>query len=83
MVPTMSGNRIPLVFNVKTNSSNAIAPLTAILAIYSSMSVNQEASTPVYVLLFGVFAMVIGLCLLGHKVIETVGQRMSHIHAAR
>ena len=62
--------------------SNAIAPLTAILAIYSSGGVLQEETTPIYVLLFGVFAMCVGLCLLGHKVIKTVGQRMSDIHAA-
>jgi hypothetical protein len=63
--------------------SNAIAPLTAILAIYSKMSVEQDEETPIYVLIFGMFAMCLGLCLLGHKVIRTVGQKMSEIHAAR
>uniref|UniRef100_A0A915M0G3 Phosphate transporter n=1 Tax=Meloidogyne javanica TaxID=6303 RepID=A0A915M0G3_MELJA len=62
--------------------SNAIAPLTAMLAIYREMSVQQEEPTPIYVLLYGVFAMCVGLCVLGHKVIKTVGQRMSSIHAA-
>uniref|UniRef100_A0A1I8BK31 Phosphate transporter n=1 Tax=Meloidogyne hapla TaxID=6305 RepID=A0A1I8BK31_MELHA len=62
--------------------SNAIAPLTAMIAIYREMSVQQEEPTPIYVLLYGVFAMCVGLCVLGHKVIKTVGQRMSSIHAA-
>uniref|UniRef100_A0A915M735 Phosphate transporter n=1 Tax=Meloidogyne javanica TaxID=6303 RepID=A0A915M735_MELJA len=62
--------------------SNAIAPLTAMLAIYREMSVQQKEPTPIYVLLYGVFAMCVGLCVLGHKVIKTVGQRMSSIHAA-
>jgi len=52
------------------------------LAIYREMSVQQEEPTPIYVLLYGVFAMCVGLCVLGHKVIKTVGQRMSSIHAA-
>ncbi|KAI1719405.1 phosphate transporter family domain-containing protein [Ditylenchus destructor] len=62
--------------------SNAIAPLTALLAIYQEMSVRQESPTPIYVLLYGVLAICIGLCILGHKVIKTVGQRMSDIHPA-
>ncbi|KAH7706062.1 phosphate permease [Aphelenchoides avenae] len=62
--------------------SNAIAPLTALLAIYTSGSVLQDQPTPIYVLLFGVLAICVGLCCLGHKVIKTVGQKMSHIHPA-
>ncbi|KAI6190356.1 Phosphate transporter [Aphelenchoides bicaudatus] len=62
--------------------SNAIAPLTAIISIYSSMSVDQDSPTPIYVLFYGVFAICIGLVTLGHKVIKTVGQKMSEIHPA-
>lgn len=39
--------------------------------------------TPIYVLIFGVVSICTGLFILGHKVIRTVGQRMSSIHAAR
>jgi len=62
--------------------SNAIAPLTALLAIYETGSVIQGEPTPVYVLFFGVAAICVGLCVLGHRVIGTVGQKMSHIHPA-
>uniref|UniRef100_A0A1I8ABK7 Phosphate transporter n=1 Tax=Steinernema glaseri TaxID=37863 RepID=A0A1I8ABK7_9BILA len=62
--------------------SNAIAPLTALLAIYMNMDVMQTAETPIYVLLYGVFAICVGLCILGHRVIKTVGQEMSEINPA-
>ncbi|KAI6199505.1 Phosphate transporter [Aphelenchoides besseyi] len=52
--------------------SNAIAPLTALLAIYTDMSVNQDAPTPIYVLLYGVLAICVGLLVLGHKKMTTV-----------
>ncbi len=63
--------------------SNAIAPLTALIAVYRDMSVVQTAPTPIYVLLYGVLAICIGLWVLGHRVIGTVGQRMSEINPAR
>ncbi|KAI6218516.1 Phosphate transporter [Aphelenchoides fujianensis] len=62
--------------------SNAIAPLTAVLAIYMEMSVTQDAPTPIWVLLYGVLAICVGLVTLGHKVIKTVGQKMSEVHPA-
>lgn len=62
--------------------SNAIAPLTSLILIYKTMDVRQEEETPIYVLLFGVFAICVGLVALGHKVIRTVGIRMSHINPA-
>uniref|UniRef100_A0A915C5X8 Phosphate transporter n=1 Tax=Parascaris univalens TaxID=6257 RepID=A0A915C5X8_PARUN len=62
--------------------SNAIAPLTALLAIYMHMDVEQKGETPIYVLLYGVFAICVGLIVLGKKVILTVGTKMSKINAA-
>lgn len=47
------------------------------------MDVKQEGETPIYVLIFGVAAICIGLLVLGHKVIRTVGSEMSHINPAR
>jgi len=51
--------------------SNAIAPLTAIVSIYANMSVEQREQTPLYMLFYGVFAICIGLWLLGHRVMKT------------
>ncbi|TKR61509.1 hypothetical protein L596_028610 [Steinernema carpocapsae] len=62
--------------------SNAIAPLTALISIYRNMDVMQEGETPIYVLLYGVLAICVGLCVLGHRVIKTVGQEMSEINPA-
>ncbi|VDM28238.1 unnamed protein product [Toxocara canis] len=62
--------------------SNAIAPLAALLSIYMDMDVTQKGETPIYVLLYGVFAICVGLIALGKKVILTVGTKMSEINAA-
>uniref|UniRef100_A0AC34FCS1 Phosphate transporter n=1 Tax=Panagrolaimus sp. ES5 TaxID=591445 RepID=A0AC34FCS1_9BILA len=62
--------------------SNAVAPLAAIWSIYHDMNVDQKGETPIYVLLFGVFAIIVGLWILGHRVIRTVGEDMSEIHPA-
>ncbi|CEF61801.1 Phosphate transporter family-containing protein [Strongyloides ratti] len=60
--------------------SNAIGPFSAMIGIYNDGNVLQKNEIPLYVLLFGVFAICIGLVLLGHKVIKTVGQKMSEIN---
>ncbi|GMT08758.1 hypothetical protein PFISCL1PPCAC_55, partial [Pristionchus fissidentatus] len=61
--------------------SNAIAPLTALVALYKG-DFDQTEGTPIYVLLFGVFAICVGLWCLGHKVIRTVGTHMSAVTPA-
>ncbi|VDN93620.1 unnamed protein product [Brugia pahangi] len=61
---------------------NAIAPLTALISIYSNLDVRQRNETPIYVLLYGVLAICVGLVILGHRVIRTIGTDMSTINAA-
>ncbi|CAG9538771.1 unnamed protein product [Cercopithifilaria johnstoni] len=61
---------------------NAIAPLTALISIYSSIDVRQRSETPIYVLLYGVVAICVGLVILGHRVIRTIGTDMTIINAA-
>lgn len=63
--------------------SNAIAPLTALLSIYNTMNVNQKEATPIYVLFYGVVSICIGLWILGHRVMKTVGQNMAEINPCR
>ncbi|KAK6755917.1 hypothetical protein RB195_014357 [Necator americanus] len=62
--------------------SNAIAPLTALVAIYKDKNSRQEEEVPIYILLYGVFAICVGLWTLGHRVIKTVGTNMSEINPA-
>ncbi|GMR56753.1 hypothetical protein PMAYCL1PPCAC_26948, partial [Pristionchus mayeri] len=61
--------------------SNAIAPLTALVALYRG-DFDQAEGTPIYVLLFGVLAICVGLWVLGHKVIRTVGTHMASVTPA-
>ncbi|KAF1750785.1 hypothetical protein GCK72_017336 [Caenorhabditis remanei] len=61
---------------------NAIAPLVALIAVYRDFDVYQKKETPLYVLLYGVLAICVGLWCLGHKVIRTVGTKMSDVNPA-
>ncbi|CAJ0589950.1 unnamed protein product [Cylicocyclus nassatus] len=61
---------------------NAIAPLTALVAIYKDENARQEGEVPIYILLYGVFAICVGLWTMGHRVIRTVGTNMSEINPA-
>ncbi|KAL3082780.1 hypothetical protein niasHS_010582 [Heterodera schachtii] len=60
---------------------NSISPLVALLSVWHNGSVEQSEQTPIWLLLFGVSAICAGLWLLGHRVIETVGQKLSHVNS--
>ncbi|CAD6193920.1 unnamed protein product [Caenorhabditis auriculariae] len=61
---------------------NAVAPLASLISIYRTKSVYGTEDVPIYVVLYGVFAICVGLWLLGHHVIRTVGTKMSEINPA-
>jgi sodium-dependent phosphate transporter len=60
--------------------ANAIAPVTSMFYLYKNGSIGETDQTPIYILLYGVLAACVGLWILGHRVIKTVGQKMSAIN---
>ncbi|KAL5293151.1 SLC20A2 family protein [Megaselia abdita] len=62
--------------------SNAIGPLIALFMIYKEGTVNQQAETPMYILVFGGIGISLGLWLWGRRVIETIGNDLTKITAS-
>jgi len=63
--------------------ANAIGPFAAIVAIYSSNSVSQTSSVPIWILALGGVGIVIGLATWGYRVIETIGHKMTKVTPCR
>nr|XP_033771408.1 sodium-dependent phosphate transporter 2 isoform X1 [Geotrypetes seraphini]XP_033771417.1 sodium-dependent phosphate transporter 2 isoform X1 [Geotrypetes seraphini] len=59
--------------------SNAIGPLVALWLIYQQGGVMQEASTPVWLLLYGGIGICAGLWVWGRRVIQTMGKDLTPI----
>lgn len=59
--------------------SNSIGPLIAIWMIYKDGSVLQEAESPILLLLYGCLGMCFGLWIIGQRVNETVGHKLTKI----
>lgn len=59
--------------------SNAIGPLIAIWMIYTEGSVLQKAESPILLLLYGGVGMCVGLWILGKRVNDTVGHKLTKI----
>lgn len=63
--------------------SNAIGPLIALWAIFQSGGVEQKQAPPIWILVYGGVGMTIGLCMLGRRVIETVGTNLTPMTPSR
>lgn len=59
--------------------SNAIGPLIAVMAIYTSGQSAQNGETPIWILLFGGIGISTGLWVLGRRVIKTMGEDITKL----
>jgi len=62
--------------------ANAIGPLAAIWFLWTAGAVNKQ-QTPYWMLAFGGVSIVLGLAVLGHKVIGTIGKKITHVNFPR
>ncbi|PIC34017.1 hypothetical protein B9Z55_013794 [Caenorhabditis nigoni] len=62
--------------------SNAVAPLVSLVLIASHGMGADQLQTPWYILLYGSIGMCLGLWVLGHRVIYTVGENLTKITPA-
>lgn len=64
--------------------ANAVGPVAAVIGVLSSGGVvSQQMAMPPWVLLLGGIGIVAGLMTYGHKVIATVGQRITELTPSR
>lgn len=63
--------------------ANAIAPLSAVLAIYGNSGVESKSPVQRWVLALGGIGIVCGLALYGYKLIISLGYRMTRVTPSR
>lgn len=59
--------------------SNSIGPLITIWMVYVDGSAAQKSESPIYLLFYGGIGMVIGFALLGRRINETIGKKITKI----
>ena len=63
--------------------ANAVGPLAAIVDIAGSCTVKMQVNVPLWVLVLGGFGIVLGLATFGHRVMRTIGTRITQITPSR
>lgn len=63
--------------------ANAVGPVAAVISVVKSGIVDQQATTPPWILLLGAAGIVVGLMTYGHRVIATVGKRITDLTPSR
>ena len=59
--------------------ANAIGPLAAVNAVVRSGQVSQESAMPIWILFLGGVGIVAGLMMYGHRVMATIGKKITHL----
>ena len=59
--------------------SNAIGPLIGLYLVYKEGQVVTESATPEWILFYGGVGISVGLCVLGRRVIKTIGEDLTKI----
>merc|ERR1712187_807623 len=62
---------------------NSVGPYAAVFTIWSTGSVGSKAPVPIWILAFGGVAIVIGLGMLGYRVIQTMGVELFKVTPSR
>jgi len=63
--------------------ANAVGPVAAIVAIIHTHQVKMEVPVPIWLLLIGGAGLAIGIYFWGHRVMETVGKKITSITPTR
>jgi PiT family inorganic phosphate transporter len=63
--------------------ANAIGPLAAVADILKSGTVQMKVAVPTWILVLGGIGLVLGLVTFGHRVLETVGTKITAITPSR
>jgi len=63
--------------------SNAIGPLASVYTIWQTGTVDSSNETQIWILAYGGVGIVLGLFLLGRRVIETLGHNITHLTPSR
>jgi PiT family inorganic phosphate transporter len=63
--------------------ANAIGPVAAIYLVAGNSEIMGQAVVPLWLLITGGVGIAAGICLLGHKVMTTIGERITSINNSR
>lgn len=59
--------------------ANAIGPMAAVVSTANESAVSSKAAVPIWMLLLGGAGIVLGLMTFGRRVIQVVGERITHL----
>ncbi len=63
--------------------ANAVGPVAAVFSIIATQSVGMKTAVPIWMLAIGGLGLVLGIATWGHRVMETIGKRITEITPTR